>query len=97
MFLELFVKAIKFLHLLDSQPVLLLGTDLTVAALLDDSLPGYLWGFVCCAYLVDNVWVDIVFEGGWVELFQPVLDLLLGSEFEEVLKPVPLVVVNIYG
>jgi len=51
----------------------------------------------CCAYLINDIGVDVVLKGRRVELFETVFDLFLGSKFEEVLKPVPLVVVNIYG
>ena len=50
-----------------------------------------------CTYLINDIRVDVVLKGRRVELFETVLDLFLGSEFEEVLKPVPLVIVNIYG
>jgi hypothetical protein len=93
--LELFVQAVEFLHFLDPQPVFLLGGQFMLS-LFNDGFAGDLRGLRSSPDFVNDVRVDVVFKGRRVELFESVLDFLLRSKFQEILKTVPLVVVDVY-
>ena len=78
-----------------TQPVFLLGGHLMLS-LFNDGFAGNLRGLRSRPDFVDDVRVDVVFEGRRVELFESVLDFLLRSKLQEILKTVPLVVVDVY-
>ena len=65
-------------------------------SLFNDGFAGNLRGLRSRPDFVNDVRVDVVFEGRRVELFESVLDFLLRSKLQEILKTVPLVVVDVY-
>lgn len=91
--LELLVQAIEFLHFLNALSVFLFRRYLF--SFFNDSFASHLRGFGGCTYLIDNIRVNIVFERWWIKLFQAVPDLFLGCKLQEILEPIPLVIVNV--
>jgi hypothetical protein len=70
---------------------------MTAFARVDNRPSEYLRGLRGRSDFVDDIGVYVVLEGGRVELLETVLYLFLGSEFKEVFKSVPLLVVNVDG
>jgi len=60
-FLKLLVEPIKFLHFLNAKSILLLGTELTGFAFLDNSFTENLRRLRCSPYLVNNIRIDVIF------------------------------------
>ena len=95
-FLKLLVQTIKLLHFFDTKTIFFFSTELTAFTFLYYSFTENLRWFRGGSDLVNDIRIYIVFEGRWVKFFQSVFNFFLRGEFQEVLKTVPLFIVNVY-